>query len=634
MTFFARVAVLTLAAVAVAGAEEARAPRPLVLPVTMRLRAADLELIACRMTRAHEALVLLDITPEDFAAKMKEIGLRPAEEWKDPALRRPGGPRRGDPDDDFVEHWGDRVIVSLQWDLGGRTIRSRVEDLIWDVPEGRPLRRTAMVYQGSPGDEVEMPLTLKGLNAKDAFGSHLVLPRAYLDDSYRPVIPFYRTHTARLPKEIAENAGGLKASLIIEPATEERALQTDIDAAEDAAGKAALEALLPAARRIDAAKARVRELMPVRAALLKKGLETALKPDADEAALARLEAEGRAVRGEIKSLHKQIRRDLLETEIAYARRDAEAFRTLRGKLAADAAAFAAAKQGVIGQAKTPEAAQLALLQAVRDLDGQRDNQERYRELLGGPSAEKDAALDRYGVFLVHGAGDIEGLRERPERLPRVLAEPEAWKNRTLREFEILREVAEQERIALDVRRAFDARLGKGESPTDGERLRMNLTAAIADNRAEAGRAEIRRLREGFNLDVEERRNAEILARGMELSEFARKIVERLQTHVYEAVTRAALCNARIAAAGRHLALLDAPADAKPALEKELADLRAAVGTAQLRHQVHALAEEIDEKEFQIEKALGDPEEAELRKQLEALKARRAEVLEKLKSAAK
>jgi hypothetical protein len=544
--------VLLAAASACRAADPApTAPKQFAIPVGMKLRSADLELLACKLGRAHESLVLLDISPEDFLKGMKSIGLRTPEEWEDVTLRG-----RPEADDDFTEHWGDRVLAFVEWKgPDGRTVRHRAEDLILDVCEGRSVRRGGWVFQAGRGDEVEMPLTFKGLNAASSFGSFLVLPKAYLDDSYRPTIPFYKTFTERLPAAIGEHPGGLQARLIIEPTTEEHIVRIEIDSATNAADKAYHESLMEPAKRIDAAKRRILdELMPKREAAVKAGLALAVKAgggtDADAKELARAEAEGRVLYGEIKMLHKQIRRDYLAIEIAHCTRDAEF------------------------------------------------------------------------------------LKANTERLREVIENPVGWKKRALGEYAVLRDQAEHERAAYEERLKADtltlAAAKGGPAPAADEMLRLRLRAAIADSRAERCKAEIKRQRTQWRLDLEEERNKQILARNGKLNEFAIQIVERLAMHVGEAVRRQELADALIAASEARLALMEAAADAKPAAEKKLKGAQTAADRARARHEVMVLAEKIDDLEFEKEKAAGEADkEKDIQERIDAAKARQKELRTRL-----
>jgi hypothetical protein len=546
-----------------AGAFAADPPKRVEFPATLKFSPDGLELLACKITRAHETVLMMPtVAPAELLKQIRLLGARPSSEW-------PGA------DEDFVEHWGDRLMLFIEWKDGDKVVRRRAEDLIFDVTEGRPVRRTGWVFHGKPGDEIEMPLTFKGLNPAAGMiaSTYVVLPRAYLEDSYNPIAPIYRGNVELYPAKVASGEVTLPAKLIVEAAGEERLVQADIDAAGTEDERRFHRGLLDAARRIDAAKRRIwSELLPAHDGLEKKIVELSKKAGG-ESELEPLVWRGRAIQAEVRMLLKQCRRDLMEIELAGA---------------------------------------------ARDLTALKSAGEKVKEIHDG--------------------------------------DPVGWKERTIHEFKTYRQTAESERLGADrlrerhlrtaewiaksaeapagldsadsVRRWLSDAVKAGKLPQESLTTFdvLRLEAAIADNNAEIGRAEIKLVRSQYRYRIEKGRNDEIEKRGMRLSDFAKEIVRRIQMYVDEATARQALCRARIAAAETHIRVHSAAPDARPALEQLLKEQQARVVVCAMKHAILAIDEEIDDLSFQLEKELGNPEaEAKIKKDIEERRARQKDL---------
>jgi hypothetical protein len=247
---------------------------------------------------------------------------------------------------------------------------------------------------------------------------------------------------------------------------------------------------------------------------------------------------------------------------------------------------------------------------------------------------KQIRRDYLAIEIAHCTRDAEFLKANTERLREVIENPVGWKKRALGEYAVLRDQAEHERAAYEERLKADtltlAAAKGGPAPAADEMLRLRLRAAIADSRAERCKAEIKRQRTQWRLDLEEERNKQILARNGKLNEFAIQIVERLAMHVGEAVRRQELADALIAASEARLALMEAAADAKPAAEKKLKGAQTAADRARARHEVMVLAEKIDDLEFEKEKAAGEADkEKDIQERIDAAKARQKELRTRL-----
>lgn len=100
------------------------------------LEEGPLELFACAEGgKEHETVVALKGDPWQLHLSLLLLGLKPG-----------GGPEyQGDP----TKPHGDTVIIEVQWEEDGKTIRKRAEDLIFDVGAEKPMAHVEWVFVGS-----------------------------------------------------------------------------------------------------------------------------------------------------------------------------------------------------------------------------------------------------------------------------------------------------------------------------------------------------------------------------------------------------------------------------------------------------------------------------------------------------
>jgi hypothetical protein len=95
-----------------------------------------LEVVACtRIGKTHESLLVLDCRPRDLKASLLALGLSD----------RPQVKNFGDPG----ELSGEKVAITVLWECPDGPREARVEDLILDSVEGRPMERRGFVFTGS-----------------------------------------------------------------------------------------------------------------------------------------------------------------------------------------------------------------------------------------------------------------------------------------------------------------------------------------------------------------------------------------------------------------------------------------------------------------------------------------------------
>ncbi len=120
-----------------------------VVPGRVVLRGGALEFLAVfRGGKAHESIFVLTGTP-DAEGKPPE-GMGASLNACLMALDlRPGTPTRMLPGGRTVPGKGATIHVSVEWEEGGRKVRVRAEDLVWDRPLNRPMQEGKFVYAGS-----------------------------------------------------------------------------------------------------------------------------------------------------------------------------------------------------------------------------------------------------------------------------------------------------------------------------------------------------------------------------------------------------------------------------------------------------------------------------------------------------
>jgi len=119
-----------------------------------------MEVLVCTIYgKTHESVISTTIRPLDLHLALLLLGLQNG--------YNPGWPEPDDPQ--FKkEGWGiprgDQVDVTVEWELAGKPMKVRVEQLLKDCRTGEPLPQTGWVFVGSFVDE-------RGTYLADAIGS-------------------------------------------------------------------------------------------------------------------------------------------------------------------------------------------------------------------------------------------------------------------------------------------------------------------------------------------------------------------------------------------------------------------------------------------------------------------------------
>ena len=94
------------------------------------------EYFACtRMGKLHESVLVLDVKPYQLQVALLLLGLEPGGNLEYQGdLRTPRG--------DSLEVW-------VEWEVDGKVKRHRAEDLVYNILEKKPMRRTPWIFTGS-----------------------------------------------------------------------------------------------------------------------------------------------------------------------------------------------------------------------------------------------------------------------------------------------------------------------------------------------------------------------------------------------------------------------------------------------------------------------------------------------------
>jgi len=95
-----------------------------------------LEYVACGPGgKVHESLLILDCEPRDLLVAIQTLGLKPG--------------RGVDFQGQKKVPTGAKVFLYVEWEQGGKSVRRRAEDLVWNAQARRSMRRTPWIFVGS-----------------------------------------------------------------------------------------------------------------------------------------------------------------------------------------------------------------------------------------------------------------------------------------------------------------------------------------------------------------------------------------------------------------------------------------------------------------------------------------------------
>ncbi|MBI2192099.1 MAG: hypothetical protein HYU36_08955 [Planctomycetes bacterium] len=95
-----------------------------------------IEYLACAQGgKEHESLLRLDCQPHDLYAALQSLGLKPGQGVEFQGQQK--------------TPTGDLVYLVVEWQRDGKAVSYRAEDLIWNVYEKNPMKRTGWVFVGS-----------------------------------------------------------------------------------------------------------------------------------------------------------------------------------------------------------------------------------------------------------------------------------------------------------------------------------------------------------------------------------------------------------------------------------------------------------------------------------------------------
>jgi len=141
------------------------------------LKQGPIELFACAPGgKDHESVVVLRCKPQNLHLALISLGLRDRAE-----LGGVGPKYLGDP----TPPAGDLIVVEVEYELDGKVVRHRAEDLIVNVRQGRSMARAGWVFAGSSFAAEEDPETGKPTGR-----------RIYLANRYRSIVTTYHDPTA------------------------------------------------------------------------------------------------------------------------------------------------------------------------------------------------------------------------------------------------------------------------------------------------------------------------------------------------------------------------------------------------------------------------------------------------------
>ena len=110
--------------------------REIKIPGWVNMDKGLVELLACGVRgKTHESVLVLDVNPYYLQVALFLLGLEPRGNLK----------YQGDPN----PPQGDSVLIYVEWESNGKKVKVRGEDLVYNVKEKRPMKRTPWVFTGS-----------------------------------------------------------------------------------------------------------------------------------------------------------------------------------------------------------------------------------------------------------------------------------------------------------------------------------------------------------------------------------------------------------------------------------------------------------------------------------------------------
>jgi hypothetical protein len=120
-----------------------------VVPGRVILRQGALEFLAVFPGgKQHESILRLEGRPESEEARVEGLGAALNSCLQALGLR-PGTPLRVLPGGRTIPARGSKVHIAVEWEEGGRTVRARAEDLLWDRERNRAMETGKFIYVGS-----------------------------------------------------------------------------------------------------------------------------------------------------------------------------------------------------------------------------------------------------------------------------------------------------------------------------------------------------------------------------------------------------------------------------------------------------------------------------------------------------
>ncbi|OQX75940.1 MAG: hypothetical protein B6D64_10775 [Bacteroidetes bacterium 4484_276] len=119
--------------------------RTVSFPCKVNMETGLIEVVVCTPKgKTHESLLVTEVSPLEFQTAIMLLGLDPVNEIPDDAsLADPLSPYKS------IETTGDSVLIFIETETNGKTIRKRVEDYIWDESKGRASDHSTWLFRGA-----------------------------------------------------------------------------------------------------------------------------------------------------------------------------------------------------------------------------------------------------------------------------------------------------------------------------------------------------------------------------------------------------------------------------------------------------------------------------------------------------
>ena len=119
--------------------------RTVSFPCKVNMETGLIEVVVCTPKgKTHESLLVTEVSPLEFQTAIMLLGLDPVNEIPDDASRAdPLSPYK------TIETTGDSVLIFIETEINGKTIRKRIEDFIRDESKDGALNHSTWLFRGA-----------------------------------------------------------------------------------------------------------------------------------------------------------------------------------------------------------------------------------------------------------------------------------------------------------------------------------------------------------------------------------------------------------------------------------------------------------------------------------------------------